>query len=758
MLSPMMCDERAYDAQDTGSPRTSSSSDVASCVVQNVLTGASMFEFQVSRDTTVADIKAQIASIAKVPRSMQKFLAEDDTVMDDCQCLVGPSSEVVFVRFTRLPLHAACNTPDEWCCSLAALTDLGPDAVGDHVDEIVSALKQPLDFTGSAFDRYFRTSAFGRPTRVFHAAYNALQSLGTLPSYLAPEVAAVLLSLMDEKAASDTVTFVLGRRDRRTEGVFYAVYSSHTDMCVERLSSLLSSTGLDGITVAMESFPSTFQEAGTNQTALAVICIARAMRTTLSPADAQEVPLADWFANFFRGRDLVLQRVAANCLCCLTEALGLHASVEPYIGDLITLLAREESQFLLSSVQCRVTSKVLRSLGAGCAPYVRDVIVAFKKYVSEEKASLELERFRREVCRKSHGGYMFFLKAKHSVVGPFSLIFDSLDCEALSAIMQPDSDVFQGLGPCRKAVALLCAARAVPRCTKPTAAAFASWLTPLLSDPHWQVRACAVLCLQRVMAGNMLPYFDSIAALLKDDTWFVRQLAATALGCLGRKVAPYTRHLLKLLADSRPEVRYASLVTLGGLLAKARPFASTIAARLVDPSERCRMAALRALKCMGHTAEPYVARLEAWQNLWVGKRPESVTTRALLFRSTRLRDLFKGPAPLGHKFAGTKATRDRMREAYSRAMSQKVVECHVESLWPLDPCDVREEREAYVVRQQCFRGASAARRDEKQHQRAPRRACQIQRGRRGGRRDGRRGGRKERGFHECARPDWIILA
>merc|ERR1712232_907361 len=63
----------------------------------------------------------------------------------------------------------------------------------------------------------------------------------------------------------------------------------------------------------------------------------------------------------------------------------------------------------------------------------------------------------------------------------------------------------------------------------------------------------------------MVPCSDAIAARLCDDDPFVRQCAASALGCLGRGAVRYRNSLVQLLSDPCKNVRYACLVTLGGI-------------------------------------------------------------------------------------------------------------------------------------------------------------------------------------------------
>jgi len=200
------------------------------------------------------------------------------------------------------------------------------------------------------------------------------------------------------------------------------------------------------------------------------------------------------------------------------------------------------------------------------------------------------------------------------------------------------------------------------------------------------VRMCAIHCLQRLMAGRMgpEPHIHEIALLLKDREPFVRQSAATALGCLGRRVARYEEALLSLLEDDCCSVRYAVLVTLGGLMALARRHSRTISKHLHDKNPRCRMAALRVLKNSGLTAAPFLDQLQAWRQRWYDASPytcsdnvkklEPITARALMFPSVHLKHLFKGHAPLGLAFAGPKTARVALEKAYKLKMCQAAAE------------------------------------------------------------------------------------
>jgi len=209
-----------------------------------------------------------------------------------------------------------------------------------------------------------------------------------------------------------------------------------------------------------------------------------------------------------------------------------------------------------------------------------------------------------------------------------------------------------------------------------------------------------------------------------------------ALGCLGRGALRYQWQLLALLTDDSNHVRYASLVTLGGLLAKAKPHSKTIARHLNDKDAKCRMASLRALKCMGHTAAPYIEDLKAWQQRWFNqdpytcleseKKPEPITTRAILFPNIPLKDLFRGHAPLGKRFAGPEAARNGeiMKMMLKRALASPTNygdRCDGGNDDDADLEVTRERRAAYMAAQARYRAADAARRQQQRQQRALRR-------------------------------------
>jgi len=123
-------------------------------------------------------------------------------------------------------------------------------------------------------------------------------------------------------------------------------------------------------------------------------------------------------------------------------------------------------------------------------------------------------------------------------------------------------------------------------------------------------------------------------------------------------------------------------------MALARPHMHAIAAHLCDEDAKCRMAALRALKCMGETASLFQAELKSWQQFWYDlatweidraktghkklpswcEKLEPITARALLFPYIPLRKLFKGHAPLGNRFGGSKTEQVLLRQRYKAAM------------------------------------------------------------------------------------------
>jgi len=267
---------------------------------------------------------------------------------------------------------------------------------------------------------------------------------------------------------------------------------------------------------------------------------------------------------------------------------------------------------------------------------------------------------------------MFFMKLRTSVAVDFSMLFGS--STLAGSFMQQCLEMFNDAGPCQKALFLLCAARSMP--TSPflgDCKLAAPLLSPLLQDPSWQLRACAIQCLQRLMSGciGTEATAHSISALLRDPEPSVRLLAATAVGCLGSKAVRYKGALCILLKDSCNHVRYASLITIGGCMAKGRPLTETLARHLNDKDPKCRMAALRALECMGCTAQGFIAELKAWQGQWYAQVPhgsshklEPITTRALMFPHILLKHIFKGHAPLGERFGGSKSFREARKQEY----------------------------------------------------------------------------------------------
>jgi len=347
-------------------------------------------------------------------------------------------------------------------------------------------------------------------------------------------------------------------------------------------------------------------------------------------------------------------------------------------------------------------------------PRMKMIVTVFLAVISEVRAGGAIAALQRHVKRKPHGAYMFYMKKRDSLVPVFSSFFKTLGYECCETILQEYTDLPCHIGPCQKAVLLLSAAQPMPTFTKSQASGCAARCSALLHDVNWQLRMCAIYCLQRLMAGHMgpEPHIHEIDVLLKDREPFVRQSAATALGCLGRRVARYEKTLLSLLEEDCCSVRYAVLLTLGGLMALGLRHSTTISRHLHDKDPRCRMAALRVLKNSGLTAAPFLDQLQAWRQMWYDASPytwfdhmkklEPITSRALMFPSVYLKHLFKGHAPLGLAFAGPKTARVALEKEYKLKMYQakialekecelKMVQAKAERidliLWPIEEDD-----------------------------------------------------------------------
>eukprot|EP00930_Biecheleria_cincta_P035501 TRINITY_DN24417_c0_g1_i1.p1 TRINITY_DN24417_c0_g1~~TRINITY_DN24417_c0_g1_i1.p1 ORF type:complete len:866 (-),score=110.12 TRINITY_DN24417_c0_g1_i1:120-2354(-) len=634
--------------------------------------------------------------------------------MDDRKQCFPLASGDVSVQVMKLRMATACSTQEELCHVLSTLTSQGPDTLVAHVEDIVSLLKTPADATPEArrvwrwrfhVNNSLRMSDYAI-SQVHTAAFKALQSLGPLCSKYAVEIASALPEMISKETANnmcdDIVVSGVSRRgyDRSSDASFLGNTSDdrHCPPLLSYLSSVFSAMGVGGIASLVEHFQHVFEPADECHKGLFLLSIGRAMM----PFTASHSQYISWFASFLKERPVRLSLYAVQSLIEILKCPELQPEFEQYIPEVFSLLCRSQTvgadnEFpampgrvhggapwleILSPAAC----KLLGKLGDRVVPHARLIVSTFMTHASEATASEEIDRFQRIVIRKAHGAFATFLKETTSTVASFSSLLNSLGYGCYAAIMRHSTEMFLTAGPCQQALMLLCMARPFPTFTKAEAADCAPWIIPFLRNPSWQVRACAIVCIQRLMAGYMgpEPHAHDIATLLGDPVPFVRQLAATAIGCLGRNAVRYKKTLLRLLADSFASVRYSTLVTLGGLMALACPHSHAIAAHLKDIDPKCRMAALRALKCMGKTASPFRDALKSWQQRWYArsgwyddrlKKPEPITARALLFPDVPLRKLFKGHAPLGHRFGGPKREQDARRQKFTVAMQIAEARC-----------------------------------------------------------------------------------
>lgn len=667
-----------------------------SCHVSHVLSGVEICTLAVSSDTTVADLKREIALVVNEPAKLLALIFDNDVVMDDqSRCFPSTSGEVS-ARVMKLRLATACTTQDDFLDVLSTLTSQGPDALVDHVEDVVSLLEQtPAANVATRPIFHAARCDFTADYKVHIAACEALQSLGPRCAKYALGIVAALpviitkerANLMCKAMAYSGMNRYRFGYDRSSDMSFLSNTSGDNCLCVlSNLSSVFSSMGSEGLMIIVDHFQKTFETADESHKGLALMSIARAML----PFTASHSRYISWFVSFLRERLSWLSLFAVQCLIQIAKCQELQPALEEYIPEVLSLLSRPIEAdykppnmlyprwggFTCSSVLSSAACKLLSKLGDRVGPHSQLIVSTFVAITTEAACSAELDRFQRAVVRKTHGAFAAFLKEKSSTVASFSVLFNSLGYDGQAGIMSHSTEIFRTAGPCQQALMLLCMARPWPTFTKAHAAYCASWITPFLGHPSWQVRACAIVCIQRLMAGYMgpEPHVHSIAALLSDPTPFVRQLAATAIGCLGRNAVRYEKTLLLLLKDSCPSVRYAALVTLGGMMALACAHIKAIASHLSDRDTKCRMAALRALKCMGKTASPFRHELKSWQQLWYARvtwpsnKLEPISARALLFPDIPLRELFKGHAPLGHRFAGSKIKQDARRQRYTAAM------------------------------------------------------------------------------------------
>jgi hypothetical protein len=658
-----------------------------------MLTGAVVCEASLLQNSVVCELRKQIAAIAKVPCSLQTLVFENDN-LEDAMTIAhlaqrSPCPGVFPVQLVQLSLEIACETPAKLRHTLSELTDWGPDAIVAYADEIVSIVqKQPGLWDYEAH-------------QVLSSCCCALKKLGSQCAPYVRDIMVCLRGVINETAAAESISDMMSEWKNKggdpthflkgDENFRYRSSSMKLQTVFANISSVLSSMGSETTATIMDSFPAIFKDAGPCQKGLALLSIARAM-----PMNEVNTLCVSWFATFLDEPIVPLQWCAVHSLCHVLENAALHHEMEAYICKVVPLLTRRDDTAvgacpLLAGELADHRSlqmggcMLLAKLGHLVVPYTHDIIIALLSNIDCADANAAINGFRHCMQKKSHSSYMYswLKKAASSAILGFSRIFNAIGYDGFRVIIGNPPTIWSKASPCQKALVLLAAARPLPTFSKSAAAACSAWFSCLLKDPNWEMRMCAIHCLQRTMAGNMVPHAaDAIAAMLVDDVPFVRQSAATALGCLGRRAVLYRDGLLRLLSDDCCHVRYASLVTLGCLLAQARPLDRHIAVHLNDKSAKCRMAALRVLKCMGKTARPYIEELTAWQQRWsnqcpyedpeFGKKPEPITTRALLFPDVPLRKLFKGHAPLGNKFVGAKAVREQRRDIYNKVMCQRL--------------------------------------------------------------------------------------
>jgi hypothetical protein len=745
-----------------------------SCQVKAALNGDNICEFDVPQDVTLNTLVHQIGSLVRSPPKLLRLVIDDEVApIDDVSimksCSLEPDCTQICIGLTHLPIRASCNTRSELCETLAELANMKKNDLYDHgtskrlvqsyADEIVSILQQPLDCN----DNYF----FGvrtRSARIHIVACRALESLGAACSNLEDEASRALLTLFNDEEARHVICSLLDTLG--THNNFFTAMEStdfgrchfgrhycgpfNLTMLPLAFGLLFKSMGLASIVRIMHSYSKRVQGVGEWHKAVVLLSITRALLGVKNEDQQQETAekegsdigeetsvLVEWFIPFLSDSAKVVRKCALTCLCRIVRSFELHAVVEPYFDEVLALLVggRAAGPSWGMDRHHRETyyaeaGELLQILGSRLVPHTRRIIAAFFDCVCEDDARAELAAFQREVENKNHGAYMYFLKEnKTSILTIFTYVLETLGFEGFSLLMQDYSETVGALvGPCQKAAMLWCFAKALPTFSKAHAAKCAAWIAPFLADPSWHLRMCAIHCLQRTLAGNMVLHADAIAACLHDQEPFVRQSAAAALGCLGRKGAmKYRWKLLTLEHDASRHVRYAALVALGGLLAKARPFSRIIAKHLDDEDPKCRMAALRALKLMGESALPHIDALKRWQQRWYEQvpadynKPEPITTRALLFAHVPLKDLFRGHAPLGHNFAGSEATRNKMNNALKIALSTAQQEVQIsmsacehlavaantaQEIW-------KDDRERYVAKQARHRAVNAARHVQK---------------------------------------------
>jgi len=628
------------------------------------LAGDVVCRVPVSHDMTIERFKSELAAITSIPVKLQQLIYGDSQVRDDqlCFCDAGCGDHSMLLVILSIP--SACTTAEEMYDVLGMLTEMGAEALAPHIDDIVSLLGKTFD-TAEVVKPEFISQLLYWPHRlhtksVHIAALRALAVAGDLCLPLCNEIAAFMPICIENGTATMNdimrASQHVGSRKRRGHVLLLDRRGPH--LMPKLLSSVLSSIGPEGLLVIMDRFSDIFRnsEKGQKEVALAVIA-----QGILSSSDRQ-VQYIDWFAAFLSESNMRLPWCALQFLNhMMVSSPDLSVAMEPYIPTALSIFQCQEprmcsdSLFLLSAV-CRFLGNFSHLI----VPHMTKIVTVFLKLIDEGEARKEIGLFKQLVKGKPHKAYMLYMKRRDSLVAAVSLLFTGLGYECWDGIMQGYANRLRQATPCQKAALLLSAAQPMSNFTTSQASHCAVWLSNLLHDVNWQLRMCAIYCLQRLMAGRMgpEPHIHAIAALLKDSEPIVRVAATSALGCLGRGVSRYQKALLSLLEKDTSSVQYAVLVSLGSLVTLPRQSSRTISRYLNHKDTRCQMAAWRVLRNIGFIAAPVFQQLQAWEQWWYDAGPctcsddlkkyEPMTTQELMFSAAPVKNSFKDHAPLGH--------------------------------------------------------------------------------------------------------------
>eukprot|EP00928_Gymnodinium_smaydae_P040691 TRINITY_DN27575_c0_g1_i1.p1 TRINITY_DN27575_c0_g1~~TRINITY_DN27575_c0_g1_i1.p1 ORF type:complete len:817 (-),score=111.91 TRINITY_DN27575_c0_g1_i1:167-2617(-) len=708
------------------------------CVVNNLLTGVPVCEVELPDDASALDLKKQLSTAVQIPSELLMLLVDNVPLADDHLLRSSRSSCLLEVDLVQQRLEAACTEDTKLCDALRSLKDFGVDALQTYLEEIVALLQRPSPWRPSWY-------VYERRQDVHVHACRAVKELGVVAAPYAQEVVLALANFMGACKERATVVSLLDADGRFWSGSSFLVSVNGRDGPSE-YAAVLAAMGHDALLALCDNLADLLSHCEEmEQRIIVLLALAKAIAGT-SLWDTAHAGYVQCFVPFLKDAQPFLRWCGA---CCLSHILqtraGMASFILPYVEDVSRLFLpanaivealgtyayqRSHVKIAMSMTAC----KLLVQLGAEWLPsHFSSVFHAMLSSCDDYVAQNELTRFQRCIEKKSHGSFVYsWLKGQSSVnVLGFSDVFLFLGYDGFLAMRNEFASDDSRATTCQRALMLLIASRAFPTFSKVAALESAAWMATLLKSSSWELRMSAVHGLQRLLAGNMLPQVHDIVASLGDEMSFVRQLAATALGCCGRTAARYHTKLLPLLRDPSCHVRYSALVTLGGCLAKALPFERVIVKHLTDSSAKCRMAALRALKGMGKTAHPYKSQLLAWQKMWYAqgfdepngsRKREPITTKALLFPDVPLKNLFRGHAPLGNKLAGAPRTCERRQTIITRKLATraepKEMATHVEALpefenGDADPILQKELRESYWCSQQRFRAQDALRRQAK---------------------------------------------